>query len=112
MFIDNNIDEVSNANSFSNSVYKTIYLSLKDNINSFYFLTFLGFLGRACLLINANIIGIWVDKLCVNQAICKNSNGYFKNFTFDQFFYLLLSLSFMGFILSLFFRFNISKIGT
>ncbi|WGL60948.1 ABC transporter ATP-binding protein/permease [Pigmentibacter sp. JX0631] len=112
MFIDNNVDEVSSANSFSNSVYKTIYLSLKDNINNFYFLTFLGFMGRACLLINANIIGIWVDKLCVNNAICENRNSYFKNYTFDQFFTLLLFLSFIGFALSLYFRFNISKIGT
>lgn len=112
MIIDNNIDEISSSSNFSNSVYKTLYYSLRENISKFIFLIILGFIGRACLLINANIIGEWVNKLCTNNSICNTKIDIFKNFTFDQFFYLLLFLSVNGFLLSLFFRFNISKLGT
>ena len=76
------------------------------------FCIFLGFLGRAFLLANANIIGKWADNICHDSSICITKGGFFSNFSFSNFIVLLLSFSFVGLFLSIIFRITVSRMGT
>ena len=106
-FINN---EISFSGKYSSSIFQTISMSIKLYRNKFIFYIILGFLGRAFLLINANIIGKWADHLCRGSLYCGNSNDIFSNFSFYDFLFLLLSLSFIGLFLSIIFRVFVSRI--
>jgi len=108
-FINN---EISFSGKYSSSIFQTISMSIKLYRNKFIFYIILGFVGRAFLLINANIIGKWADHLCSGSLYCGNSNDIFSNFSFYDFLFLLLSLSFIGLFLSIIFRIFVSRMGT
>lgn len=108
-FINN---EISFSGKYSSSIFRTISMSIKLYRNKFIFYIILGFIGRAFLLINANIIGKWADHLCSGSLYCGNSNSIFSNFSFYDFLFLLLSLSFIGLFLSIVFRVFVSRMGT
>ncbi len=107
-----NIDEIASAGKFSSSIFETIYMTIRHEKKKFFVFIFIGFLGRACLLINANIVGIWADKICNNPAICNIDDNFFSNYSFAQFTILMLFLASMGFVFTVLFRLNVSKIGT
>ncbi|MGZ5280208.1 MAG: hypothetical protein ACXWC9_09710, partial [Pseudobdellovibrionaceae bacterium] len=50
---------------FNSSVFETLWLAYQPFLSRVIFSLSLGFLGRLCLLANANIIGYWVDSFCV-----------------------------------------------
>lgn len=105
-------DEISFTGKFSNSIFQTISMSIQNYRNKFIFFIILGFLGRAFLLVNANIIGKWADHLCNNSKYCGENIGIFANYNFDDFFKLLLIFSFLGLILSVVFRVTVARMGT
>lgn len=107
-----NIDEVAGAGKFSSSIFETISMAINQNKIKFLFFVFLGFLGRACLLVNTNIVGKWADKICNNPSICKMEESFFSNYSFIQFSLLMLFLTVFGFVFTVIFRVNASKIGT
>jgi ATP-binding cassette, subfamily B, multidrug efflux pump len=105
-------DEVFFSGKYSHSIFRTISMSIKEYRKRFIFCIFLGFLGRAFLLANANIIGKWADNLCQGSKICGVGNGIFSNFTDSDFFKILLIFSFLGLFLSIIFRITVSRMGT
>lgn len=107
-----NSDEISSSEKFSSSIFETIKLSFSGKIKLLITYIIIGFIGRALLLFNANIIGMWTDIICDNPVICKKEGNILINSSFFEVFLLLLVLTFLGFILLLIFRLNIGKIGT
>lgn len=105
-------DEVSFSGKYSRSIFRTILMSITEYRKKFIFCIFLGFLGRAFLLANANIIGKWADNLCYKSNICSVKNEIFFNFTDSDFFRILLIFSFLGLFLSIIFRVTVSRMGT
>ncbi len=105
-------DEISFSGKYSHSIFHTISMSIRDYRKKFIFCILLGFLGRAFLLVNANIIGKWADNLCKGSKICASKDGFFSNFTDSDFFKIMLVSSFLGLFLSIIFRIAVSRMGT
>ncbi|MBX3017829.1 MAG: ABC transporter ATP-binding protein [Bdellovibrionaceae bacterium] len=69
-----------------------------------------GFLGRALLLGNTNLIGIWVDSLCVGTEICKPVPPLFQGWGSDDFLNLLIVCVVAGFFLTWIYRVAFSRL--
>jgi len=76
------------------------------------FLTFLGLLGRLCLLANTNVIGIWVDSFCkpTETLRCHPLPQFAQHFENKDYILLLLCLSLLGFIFIFIFRVIFSRL--
>ncbi len=105
-------DEVTFSGKYSHSIFHTLSMSIRDYRKKFIVCILLGFLGRAFLLANANIIGKWADKVCQGSKICGSKDEFFSNFTDSDFFKILLIFSFLGLFLSVIFRITVSRMGT
>ncbi|APJ04677.1 ABC transporter ATP-binding protein [Silvanigrella aquatica] len=105
-------EEVTFSGKYSRSIFKTISMSVREFRKKFIICIFLGFLGRAFLLANANIIGKWADHLCKNSPICSSHNDIFLNYSDSDFFILLIIFSTIGILLTLIFRISVSRMGT
>lgn len=90
-------DEVRFSGKYSNAVFRTIAMSFKPFKKKFIFFLVLGFVGRAVLLSNTNLIGKWADQ-------------HFKNP--NSFLALLLLLTSIGFVFYGLFRIGVSRLGT
>ncbi|MFN7730103.1 MAG: ABC transporter ATP-binding protein [Bdellovibrio sp.] len=69
----------------------------------------LGFVGRALLLANANIIGWWVDSLCQGPG-CRTLPGWLQSYGNDDFIQLLSAMVVSGFFLTWIFRVGFSGV--
>lgn len=71
----------------------------------------LGFVGRLFLLSNANLIGLWVDSMCVEgpKAQCRALPSIFAGFQQTDFLFLVIAATVLGFVLTLAFRVGFSR---
>lgn len=89
--------EIRFSGKYSNSVFHTVVMSFKAFKKKFIFFFVLGFIGRALLLSNTNLIGKWADT-------------NFKNP--ENFLLLLLTVTTIGFIFYGAFRIMVARLGT
>jgi ABC-type multidrug transport system fused ATPase/permease subunit len=97
---------------YASSVLDTLWIAYRPYATRFFLSLAFGFLGRMCLLGNANLIGIWVDSFCDPLAgqKCKGTPAFFQNFSNTNYILLLLGLTLLGFCLILFFRVVFSRL--
>jgi len=93
-------DETKFSGKYAHSVFQTIQMATAPYKMQFIFYFVIGFVGRALLLSNTNIIGKWADSLINHRA----GNG--------TFFVLLLLVSGIGFLFYMIFRIGVSRLGT
>ena len=104
--------ETSFRGQYSKDVFKTLYLSYKPFFGKVAVLLFLGFLGRILMLSNANVIGFWVDELCVTSGgkSCHPVPALFSGFTNKDFLYSLIAMTGAGFVCTAFYRILFSRL--
>jgi ABC-type multidrug transport system fused ATPase/permease subunit len=90
-------EETRFSGKYSHTVLRTISMSLQTFKKKFIFFFILGFIGRALLLSNTNLIGKWAD-------------AHFKNP--ELFLFLLLTITSIGFIFYGAFRIMIARLGS
>lgn len=102
----------SSNNQFSSAVYSTLALAYKPFLKRIIFVLFLGFLGRVLILGQANIIGYWVDSLCLSSAAnplsCRTS-PLFVGWNPPDFLLLLSAMCAVGFLFTILFRIFFSR---
>lgn len=99
-------DEVEFQGSYDPKVLKTLYWAYQPFFFRILLLLTLGFLGRGLLLGNTTLIGLWVDKACV-EDLCSGESLFVQNKIY--FHYLIFSCVF-GLALTLFFRIFFSRL--
>jgi ABC-type multidrug transport system fused ATPase/permease subunit len=97
---------------YASSVLDTLWIAYRPYATRLFLSLAFGFLGRMCLLGNANLIGIWVDSFCDPLAgqKCKGTPAFFQNFSNTNYILLLLGLTLLGCCLILFFRVVFSRL--
>ncbi len=103
--------ETQLAGKYSSTVRSTLYFAYRPFLKMAGLYLSLGFIGRALLLANANIIGYWVDSFCKpEQQICKPPPEILTGFDSNSYITLLSVMTLIGFILTLVFRMGFSRI--
>ncbi len=99
---------------YNRSVFETLWLAYGPYLPRVITCLISGFLGRICLLANANIIGYWVDSFCVASAErgCRPTPLMFQDFTSANYILLLSGLSLLGFSFVLIFRVLFSRLSS
>ncbi|MFZ4404495.1 MAG: ABC transporter ATP-binding protein [Pseudobdellovibrionaceae bacterium] len=93
---------------FEKKTLQTLYFAYKSCLPLILFSLLLGFLGRGLLLANANIIGFWVDSLCVEK--CRPIPDFFVHYQPHDYLVLLISIATIGFVLTVIFRIIFSRL--
>ena len=108
----NQIEENQFTGKFSRSVFETLWLAYKPYAIVLSFSLVLGVIGRVLLLANANIIGLWVDNLCVKAgyAHCIHSLSLFSDYSDSDYVKLMALLTGVGFFSTLIFRIVFSSL--
>ena len=99
-----------NNTSFNKSVFETLQIIYRPYYLSITLLIASGFLGRVLLLGNANVIGYWVDTLCIDSKICKAPPALFLNWSSGDFIILLSVITGLGFLMTAAFRIGLSRV--
>lgn len=104
--------ETKSTGGYNASVFETLWSAYRPYLPRVIMCLSLGFIGRACLLANANIIGIWVDSFCTPtpERACKPVPSLFQNFESANYIILLLGLCLLGFSFVLIFRVVFSRL--
>ncbi len=95
---------------FSKNVIDTLWMSYRPYAGRILSVLILGFLGRALLLGNANIIGLWVDSLCKTPQICRPLPGFAQTWGSREFLLTLAIMGLTGFLFTLLFRILFSRL--
>ena len=95
---------------YTRDVFETLKFAYSHVSGKIIALLVVGFFGRLFLLANANLIGFWVDTFCRAPATCKPVPGIFAGFGNQDFFYMLLTVTVLGFLLTGFFRIAFSRL--
>lgn len=97
---------------YSHTVTETLWLAYRPYMGTVIACFFIGLIGRLFLLANANIIGIWVDSLCVSTAssLCKPLPSLFQSFEAKHYLLLMGSMASLGFLNTFFFRVIFSRL--
>ncbi len=97
---------------YSQTVTETLWLAYRPYMGTVIACFFIGLTGRLFLLANANIIGIWVDSLCVSTAssLCKPLPFIFQGFEAQHYLLLMGSMASLGFLNTFFFRVIFSRL--
>jgi ABC-type multidrug transport system fused ATPase/permease subunit len=97
---------------YSRGVFETLKEAYRPVFARIGFAFILGFTGRALLLANANVIGIWVDTFCKadGNLTCRPVPPLFSGFTSESFLKLLATMALLGFLLTLIFRVSFSRL--
>lgn len=95
---------------YSKSVFETLSFAYQPVFVKIVVLIGIGFLGRFCLLSNANLIGIWVDSLCRAPAQCRPVPVMFENFGNGDFLRFLAIVTLSGFFATAIFRIGFSRL--
>jgi len=95
---------------FSRNVMETLWFAYRQFKLRLFSLLIFGFLGRALLLGNTNIIGFWVDSFCQpsDHIICRPIPSFFLGFSNFDYVYLLSGMTMIGFSLTWIFRVGFS----
>ncbi|MCE3010593.1 MAG: ATP-binding cassette domain-containing protein [Proteobacteria bacterium] len=106
--------EVRFEGKYARTVFQTLYFGYRPFFYRILFCLLLGLTGRALLLANANVIGIWVDSFCKPSAqtgsICRPLPLLFETFSTKDFLSLLLMMSLAGFLMTLVYRVLFSRL--
>ncbi|MGZ3749549.1 MAG: ABC transporter ATP-binding protein, partial [Pseudobdellovibrionaceae bacterium] len=104
--------ESRNETGYSRSVVQTLAEAYRPFKNKIIATFFIGLAGRALLLANANIIGLWVDSFCKPspEIQCKLLPVFFAEFTSESYLKLLGGMTLLGFLFTLSFRVFFSRL--
>lgn len=95
---------------FTASTYETLNFAYAPFRGKILLCIFLGLLGRGLLLANTNVIGYWVDSYCKAPQQCKALPGFLQNATAENYIFILLALTVIGFIFTITFRVIFSRL--
>jgi|GEM_PF-382911 len=95
---------------YGRTLRDTIYQAYKPAIARTAICLVIGLLGRIAFLGNANLVGYWVDSLCVNQAGCRPLPSLLAGMGTSEFLMLLLAANAIGFVFTLTFRSELSRL--
>lgn len=104
--------ETKFTGSYSSTVVETLKLAYRPYMGTIITCFFVGLTGRLFLLANANIIGIWVDSLCLvsEAASCKPVPFLFQGFQAQHYLLLMAGMASLGFLNTFFFRVIFSRL--
>ncbi|WP_413290788.1 ABC transporter ATP-binding protein [Bdellovibrio sp. HCB337] len=104
--------EQHNESGYSRTVFQTLGEAYKPYRWRILTAFIIGIIGRAALLANANVIGVWVDSFCKPEhgITCKGVPSLFTGFTSENYLQLLAMMAFAGFVLTLCFRTIFSRL--
>lgn len=94
---------------FQQRLFRTLKLAYAPFLGRVAALIVIGFSGRFCLLVNTNLIGYWVDSYCKGPA-CRPLPSLLQNWESNDYIVSIFYLCAAGFLLTLFFRINISRL--
>jgi len=103
-------DEVRFSGAYSSSVIETLKFAYRRYLAVLAIMILIGFVGRVFLLGNANLIGHWVDRFCREPMPCRPLPAYLADKSDSDFFFLLLSVTVVGFGLTVLFRIVFSRL--
>lgn len=95
---------------YSRRVFETLSFGYRPFIGRIILSIIIGIIGRSLLMGNANVIGYWVDSLCVAPAPCKPVPGFLRDFTAKDYIFWLSLMAGVGFTLTLTFRVLFSRL--
>lgn len=95
---------------YSRRVFETLAYGYRPYLGRILLSVAIGIVGRSLLLGNANLIGYWVDSLCVAPAPCKPVPAFLASFTARDFIFWLSLMAGAGFVLTLVFRVLFSRL--
>ncbi len=97
---------------YEKSVFETLMSAYKPYQIRIVLLLLLGLLGRVSLLANTNVVGAWVDQLCVEMNLknCNAHQGLLSGFSSENFITLMLVMTVAGFLMTLLFRIGFSRL--
>lgn len=107
--------EASFRGRYSRQVFESLFFAYRPILLPIILMIISGFLGRLALLSNANVIGIWVDAICLRstsaeQLHCRQVPDFFAGWNDVKFVYFLLATAGLGFFLTAFFRIGFSRL--
>ena len=97
---------------YANNVFETLRLSFREYKLRVYFLFVLGVIGRVFLLFNTNIMGYWIDSLCVGPQACRPVPYLFASFGRSEYVSTLVVFALIGLVINTIFRVAIARTGT
>ncbi len=107
-------DEIQFTGKYQKTVLQTLWWAYRAYKVPLILCFLLGFVGRFLLLANANLLGYWADSLCHQPdgvpGVCKPIPTYLQGLSNNQFMLLLMALTTVGFIMTLYFRIGFSRI--
>lgn len=95
---------------FSKNVLNTLWMSYRPFAGRIALVLILGIIGRALLLGNANVIGLWVDSLCAAPQTCRPVPAFVQGWTSKTFIYVLFAMGIVGFSFTMLFRILFSRL--
>jgi ABC-type multidrug transport system fused ATPase/permease subunit len=105
-------EESSFQGKYSRQVFETLFCAYRPFLLKLVVLLSIGFVSRLVLLGNANVIGMWVDTLCREPAVCRPVPEFFAGFGHQDFLKLLGLMTLTGFLLTVFFRVGFSRLSS
>ncbi len=102
-------EETRFSGGYASTVFETIKFAYGRFVGRMLALLALGFLGRALLLSNANLIGAWVDTFCREPASCRPVPAWLAGFSDADFIGLLAAVTVAGFAFTACFRVMFSR---
>ncbi len=105
-FID---EEFKFSGKFSKDALATLRQAYTPYIGKCVALLFVGLLGRVLLMSNANLIGLWVDSLCVDPNKCKALPVFAQGLGSADYLVLLCTVTTLGLACTLVFRIWFSR---
>ncbi|MCX7978606.1 MAG: ABC transporter ATP-binding protein/permease [Bdellovibrionaceae bacterium] len=94
---------------FKKNVYATVWMMYRPWAAWILFYIILGFVGRALVLANANVIGWWVDSLCQGPS-CRDVPQAFSGWTSRDYLHLLAAMAGAGFLITAAYRIGFSRL--
>jgi ABC-type multidrug transport system fused ATPase/permease subunit len=105
-------EESSFEGKYSRQVFETLFFAYRPFFLRLVLLLSVGFVSRLVLLGNANVIGMWVDTLCREPAVCRPVPEFFAGFGHQEYLKLLGLMTLTGFLLTVFFRVGFSRLSS
>lgn len=94
---------------FDRDVLSALKMAYRPFMGSILFTLVLGLAGRVLLLGNTNLIGFWVDSLCVGES-CRPRPALFESYTSQDYLDLLIRCVVAGFLLTWVYRVVFSRL--
>ncbi len=93
---------------FKKTVFQTLLMAYAPFRRLLFIVLTVGFVGRVLVLANTNVIGFWVDSITLPEKL----PAMMRNWPAENFIWLLLALTVVGFALTTYFRIKFSRISS